>query len=159
MRYPVSAVNPHLPYDISSFSPAGVSVVSNMMIARFHRGPSALTYLWFYKQVRGHGPWDYKNQLGRQYENFGNFHYGAVGIAAGIKPEILLRGAGIAQILAGTSSPDFENYQGRDPHGDDPTDQTWIRAGIDYAQRAGFQEENLYITRNPDLFLWHMACC
>ena len=25
-----------------------------------------------------------------------------------------------------------------DPHGDDPTDQTWIRAGIDYAQRAGF---------------------
>lgn len=51
-----------------------------MMMARFHRGPSALTYAWFYQQVRGHGPWDYK-QHGRQFESFGNFHYGAVGHA------------------------------------------------------------------------------
>lgn len=109
-------------HDDSSFSPWSISVNISLVLQAGSRA-------W---------PWDYKNQLGRQYENFGNFHYGAVGIAAGIKPEILLRGAGIAQILAGTSSPDFENYQGPDPHGDDPTDQTWIRAGIDYAQRAGF---------------------
>lgn len=138
MRRPAIAVKPQPPYDISSFSPPGVSLSNNMMIARFHYGPSALTYLWFYKQVRGHGPWDYKNILGRQYENFGNFHFGAVGIAAGIQPEILSRAAGLAQILAGTSDPGFKNYQGPDSHGDDPTDQTWIRAGIDYAQRSGF---------------------
>lgn len=138
MRYAVKAVKIHPPFDISSFSPPGVSVTSNMMIARFHHGPSALTYLWFYKQVRGHGPWDYKNQLGRKYENFGNFHYGAVGVAAGIKPEVLLRGAGFAQKSAGTSSPDFIGYKGPDAYGDDPSDQTWIRAGIDYAQRSGF---------------------
>lgn len=138
MRHPVNTVTPHPPYDIASFAPSGVSVTKNMMIARFHHGPSLLTYLWFYKQVRGHGPWDYKNLLGKQYENFGNFHYGAVGIAAGIKPGILLRGAGFAQILAGTSDPAFMNYPGPDSYGDDPKDQTWIRAGIDYAQRSGF---------------------
>ncbi|WP_310793426.1 polymorphic toxin type 44 domain-containing protein [Enterobacter sp. R1(2018)] len=67
-----------------------------MMMARFHRGPSALTYIWFYYQVRNHGPWDYKNQRGRKYAAFGNFNYGAVGAAAGIPDQILLRGAGAA---------------------------------------------------------------
>jgi hypothetical protein len=38
-----------------------------MMMARFHRGPSALTYSWFYQQVRRHGPWDYK-QRGKGFE-------------------------------------------------------------------------------------------
>ena len=108
------------------------------MIARFHRGPSALTYIWFYNQVRNHGPWDYKNQSGRQYANFGNFNYGATGHAAGIADEILLRAAGVAQIFAGTSLPAFAQYPGPDAHGDDPVDQTWIRAGIDYAKRTGF---------------------
>lgn len=82
------------PYDISSFSPPGVNIINNMMLARFHRGPSALTYEWFYQQVRLHGPWDYKTRIVRQYENFGNFHYGAVGTAAGISASILLRAAG-----------------------------------------------------------------
>jgi hypothetical protein len=114
-----------------------VNIVNNMMLARFHRGPSALTYVWFYYQVRGRGPWDYK-QRGRQFEGFGNFHYGAVGHAAGIPDQILLRGAGAAQILAGTSRPEFADYPGPNSYGDDPQDQTWIRAGIDYAKRSGF---------------------
>ncbi|MBG0656388.1 hypothetical protein I4P16_13360 [Enterobacter hormaechei] len=108
-----------------------------MMMARFHRGPSALTYAWFYQQVRGHGPWDYK-QHGRQFESFGNFHYGAVGHAAGISGEVLLRGAGWAQSRAGTTVPAFGDWFGSTPYGDDPNDQYWIRAGIDYAKRTGF---------------------
>lgn len=91
MRYPTLAASPHPPFDVSSFAPLGVSIVNNMMMARFHRGPSALTYSWFYQQVRRHGPWDYK-QRGKGFESFGNFHYGAVGHAAGISDEILLRG-------------------------------------------------------------------
>lgn len=75
-------------------------------MARFHRGPSALTYAWFYQQVRGHGQWDYK-QRDRQFESFGNFHYGAVGHAAGIPDEVLLRGAGWAQSRAGTTDAAF----------------------------------------------------
>lgn len=109
-----------------------------MMMARFHRGPSALTYAWFYQQVRLHGPWDYKNQRGRQYANFGNFNYGAVGQAAGIPEEVLLRAAGWAQSRAGTSKPTYSDWHHTAPYGDDPDDQAWIRAGIDYAKRAGF---------------------
>ncbi|WP_082804073.1 polymorphic toxin type 44 domain-containing protein [Erwinia sp. ErVv1] len=137
MRYPTLAASPHPPYDVSSFAPPGVNIVNNMMMARFHRGPSALTYIWFYYQVRNHGPWDYK-QRDRKYAAFGNFNYGAVGAAAGIPDQILLRGAGAAQTLAGTSRPEFADYQGPNSYGDDPEDQTWIRAGLDYAKRSGF---------------------
>ncbi|EHF5014972.1 hypothetical protein AA621_005106, partial [Enterobacter hormaechei] len=74
-----------------------------------------------------------------EYANFGNFHYGAVGAAAGIPEGILLRGAGTAQILAGTSDPaEFAKFQNNNNYGDDSVDQLWIRAGIDYARRSGF---------------------
>ncbi|MGK3143841.1 polymorphic toxin type 44 domain-containing protein [Pantoea sp. C2G6] len=108
-----------------------------MMMARFHRGPSALTYAWFFQQVRSHGPWDYK-QRGRQFANFGNFNYGAAGHAAGISDVVLLRAAGWAQNRAGTTHPAWDDWYGSAPYGDDPDDQYWIRAGIDYAKRAGF---------------------
>ena len=59
--------------------------------------------------------------------------------AAGIPDGVLLRGAGAAQILAGTSDPvEFAKYQDAFAYGDDPVDQLWIRAGIDYARRSGF---------------------
>ncbi len=44
---------------------------------------SAFIYSWFYTQVRNRGPWDYK-KLSPVYEAFGNFNYGAAGIAAGV---------------------------------------------------------------------------
>ena len=94
MRYPVRAVSPHPPWDFSSFAPPGVDIIKNMMMARLHKGPSALTLHWFYHQVRLRGPWDYKNTINKCYENFGNFNYGATGTAAGIPAEILLRAAG-----------------------------------------------------------------
>ncbi len=136
-RHPVEGVNQHPPNDISAIIPPGISMSNHMMTARLHKGPSALTYIWFYNQVRNHGPWDYK-QLGGKYENFGNFHYGAVGTAAGISPGVLLRGAGVAQKFAGTNDPEWDSYEGPNSHWDDPKDQTWIRAGIDYAKRTGF---------------------
>lgn len=139
MRYPVSAAYCHPPYDIASFSPPGVSVRQNMMVARFHKGPSALTYRWFYHQVRLHGPWDYKHRLGKAYENFGNFNYGAAGAAAGISALVLLRAAGWAQSLSGNANPaKYGIWYHLAPYGDDPKDQTWIKAGIDYAHRSGF---------------------
>lgn len=77
------------------------------------------------------------HKLGRA--EYDNIHYGAVGAAAGIPEGILLRGAGTAQILAGTSNPvEFAKFQSDNNYGDDPVDQLWIRAGIDYARRAGF---------------------
>jgi len=77
--------------------PPGVSVDENMATA-FHKknvlkAGSAFMYSWFYTQVRNRGPWDYK-QISKEYEAFGNFHYGAVGIAAGFSEEVLFTCSG-----------------------------------------------------------------
>jgi hypothetical protein len=88
---------------------------------------------WFYNQVRNHGPWDYK-QRGEQYQDFGNFNYGATGTAAGYPPFILKRFAGWAQIEAGNPDPSFGRPWGSAPYGDDPNDQAQIDKGIDYVQ-------------------------
>ena len=86
--------------------------------------------LWFYNQVKNKGPWDYKQQ-GSQYQDFGNFNYGATG-AAGFSSGVLLRMAGRAQRQAGTSNPAWGSPWGSAPYGDDPADQQIIKQGIDY---------------------------
>ncbi len=86
---------------------------------------------WFYNHVRNKGPWDYK-QRGRQYQDFGNFNYGATGGASGIDLGALCRAAGYAQCKAGTSLPKCGSPWGGPPYGDDPSDQEQIRAGYNY---------------------------
>lgn len=84
--------------------PPGVSVDANIKeaaIARFHLKGSS----WFYEKVRNGGEWDYK-QRGSNYQNFGNFNYGATGAAFGFSEDMLLRMAGWAQVRAGTSRSD-----------------------------------------------------
>lgn len=64
-------------------------------------------YAWFYNQVKTGGPWDYKklstysyragNEVKVEYEDFGNFHFGMTGAAAGFSLNQLLRLAGRAQ--------------------------------------------------------------
>lgn len=79
-------------------SPSGVDIDWNIAKTEVMGG----AVLWFYNQVRNRGPWDYK-QLGSQYQDFGNFNFGATGAALGIPDQILLRGAGWAEEQAGTS--------------------------------------------------------
>jgi type VI secretion system secreted protein VgrG len=103
------------------------------------RGPE-----WFRDQVKKTGPWDYK-QLGSQYEDFGNFHYGATGAAYGFSEDFLLRMVGRGQIQDGTSDPSWGEAPSSDltaylglgtaPFGDDPKDQFWIKQGILYYQQ------------------------
>jgi hypothetical protein len=100
-----------------------------MCTAELHRGRGALD--WFYNQVRLRGPWDFK-QLGGQYADFGNFHYGATGKALGISDSILLRAAGWAHERGGNYDPAFGHWWWLAPYGDDPNDQTMIKAGINY---------------------------
>jgi hypothetical protein len=88
-------------------------------------------------------PWDYK-VLGPQYENFGNWHYGYMGAAAGIPDEVLFRAAGYVQrsnsewfgqkpsllgVLRGTGGSGY--------FGDDPKDSYWIRQGINAYRNSG----------------------
>lgn len=139
MRYITVPVHPTPPaFPDSLRIPSGVSIANNMMLARLHHGPSALTYEWFYQQVRLNGPWDYKNRIAREYADFGNFNYGATGTAAGIPEQILLRAAGWAQSRSGNGKSEDNTWFGSSPFGDDPDDQAWIKAGIDYAKRTGF---------------------
>lgn len=98
---------------------------------------NAIVYGVFYTKVRNGGEWDYK-QRGRQFEEIGNFNYGATGTAAGIPEQILLRAAGAAQNQAGTSEADFGKWWKETPYGDDRVDQVWIKAGIEYANSKGY---------------------
>lgn len=96
-----------------------------------------LTYYWFYQKVRNRGDWDYK-QKDLSLADFGNFNYGATGLATGIPERILLMGAGFAQGKAATSEPGWGQWHGSPPYGDDPNDQFWIKQGIEYAKQFGY---------------------
>jgi hypothetical protein len=99
-------------------------------------GPGGLW--WFYKQVKTKGNWDYK-QSGYEYEDFGNFHFGAVGRALGFSDQVLLRGAGAYQVYENKSEPEWGNPLGSSPYGDDPRDQEMIRRGSEYYQSEYMQ--------------------
>ncbi|MBV8041505.1 polymorphic toxin type 44 domain-containing protein [Pluralibacter sp.] len=120
----------------------GISLVlDHMRIARAHGMPrnmaTLLTYAWFYFKVKNRGPWDYK-QYHPELENFGNFHYGAIGYTAGIPADILQMDGGFAQEHAGTSKPEWGHWYQDPPYGDDPIYQFWIKQGIDYARKIGY---------------------
>jgi RHS repeat-associated protein len=87
---------------------------------------------WFYEQVRNKGPWDYKQNKAGDYQEFGNFNYGATGAALGLELDFLLRGAGWAQSRAGTSRLEWGEWYQRPPYGDDPKDQEQIKRGYNY---------------------------
>lgn len=87
-------------------------------------------HLWFALQVQPKGRWDFK-QYHRKYENFGNFFYGYVGLAAGMSKEKLLRMAGVVQVWKGTSNEEWGKPGNDPPYGDDPIDQYWIKRGIE----------------------------
>lgn len=121
--------------------PGSIVIMNNMREAR-QKGYSrnmatAFTYYWFYEKVRRGGPWDYK-QFNPYFQNFGNFNFGAAGTAAGIPAEMLLMGAGWAQGRAGTSKPEWGKWYQKPPYGDDPTDQRYIKEGIEYAMQHGY---------------------
>lgn len=123
-------------------APSGVSLDLNLLESKaqkeyFSTGGTGFLFSWFYSKVRNSGDWDYKKGQS-QYESFGNFHYGAVGTAAGFSEAVLLRAAGAAQSLAGTSTEEFGRWWAEAPYGDDPVDQVWIKAGIDYAKSKGY---------------------
>jgi len=109
-------------------APSGVDINKNIQNAesKYQTDPH-----WFYNQVRNGGLWDYK-QYGSQYEDFGNFNYGATGYAFGFKETFLYRMAGWAQQRAGTSKKEWGSPWGKSPYGDDPRDQAMIGKGIEY---------------------------
>jgi hypothetical protein len=124
-------------------APAGVDIDVNIAQASSHRD-DILGDIWFYNQVRNHGPWDYKQQARacgvdyvNPYEDFGNFNYGATGAAMGYGDQFLLRMAGWANTRADPARTGLGSWYGRAPYGDDAKDQAMIRAGIMYYYQHG----------------------
>jgi hypothetical protein len=121
--------------------PPGVSVDQNIQDAQsafsggiMNPAESLIHLAWWVNKVREGGAWDYKGQ-GTQYQDFGNFNYGATGKAIGIPDGVLLRAAGVVQELQNTSRSSFGNPLGGPPYGDDPVDQKYIRDGIEYYEK------------------------
>ena len=112
----------------------------------------------FKQAVEDHGIWDYKRNLNYIYgvaatfdktystygirtefvfkgysmtaEDFGNFHYGVVGLANGnFAKAMLFAAAGYVQIRDGNSRPEWQNTT---YWGDDPNDHYWIQQGFNY---------------------------
>jgi hypothetical protein len=68
-------------------APPGVDINRNIDLARRNH----LNPFWppiFYYLVRPTGRWDFKHHFGSQYQDFGNFHYGAT--AAPVFPESII---------------------------------------------------------------------
>lgn len=102
-------------------SPPGVSVFDNMDYARGIGWPE------FLANVQNKGAWDYKRQ-GRQYENFGNFNFGATGWALGVPDNAAERAAGYYQEYRGAGGGTSHFYAGA-PYGDQFTDNQQIQLG------------------------------
>ncbi|MFN4834001.1 MAG: polymorphic toxin type 44 domain-containing protein [Pseudanabaena sp.] len=130
--------------------PPGVRIDDNIRIAIQNNSP-VWNPFWFRDKVKNGGVWDYK-QLNRAYEDFGNFNYGATGRAFGFSDITLLQEAGIAQVQAGTSRPEWGNPgtrlnpfdPGIPPYGDDPNDQYWIKEGIRYYDEVYARNEGSF---------------
>ena len=123
-----------------------------------HPGPGTFAkYAWFYNKVRTGGDWDYKKLSTystrmpngvekRQFEDFGNFHYGAIGAAAGFSEGQLLRMAGRVhtdpRTAQGKRAGPMDALLGRggtEHYGDDPEDQKMIKQGMEYFRRGCYK--------------------
>lgn len=108
--------------------------------------------LLFYNLVRNGAPYDLKNQPGWQSPLFiydgnvvrndvpGNINYGYLGKVFDFPDWLLRLGAGGAQILAGTSKPEWLNL---DNFGDDPEDTKRIYQGIDIYNRRNLWKREI----------------
>lgn len=97
-------------------------------------------YWIFYNYVKTEGIWDYKDEYkNKEYEDFGNFHYGVVGTAAGISKQILLRCAGFANQKDNKNNvpKEWGNWYDtkESSYGDDPKDQAQIKTGIKWYEK------------------------
>ena len=158
--------------DRNGYAPDSANLAANIAEAAAMKDkPLCQKLKWFYNKVNYGEAWDYKSirQSNRRYnndkgynpdfENFGNWHYGVVGAAAGFSPAVLTNAAGLAQIKNGSSKLEYYQQNTSTCHAecqpwvrpfvpdnwDDPNDQYWIRKGI-----RDFRNNNTNILRGSD---------
>jgi hypothetical protein len=96
-------------------------------------------YSWWYGLVsQWNGPWDYKNYGGQshqEWDDFGNFNYGATGCALGIPLNLLLRGAGYAKSKRLKDDP-FGSPWGGYPYGNQPEKQKQVIDDYNFCKKC-----------------------
>jgi|GEM_PF-1976622 len=167
-------------FGFTGIIPENVSLQANIdkVIAYKQSHTAEETLEWFRSQVAPGQPWDFKSldaetrppNTSSVYEDFGNFHYGIVGTALGVSPDLLKSLAGGAQLTSdinvltslqtylgsidGINAPlkltTLIDYAGGaftslfgNNYGwlDNSGDQTQIDAGIYAANNAGYQSD------------------
>ncbi len=94
-------------------------------------GKIVAPFVWFRDVCCWSSPWNY-NAIGREYDDFGTFDYGATGVALGIPNNVLLGAAGIAKNLNYWSKGQSNPYLDQ-PLWNDPQKMDMIVQGINYA--------------------------
>jgi len=80
---------------------------------------------WFWQQDWTGAAWDYKTSVGGQFDDAGNFNFGATGAALGFSDSMLLHGADLFKR--------FRNLKkGKSPNANEPDKNRMIQLGIDY---------------------------
>jgi len=109
-------------------SPPGVSLNNNLAVF----GGSSIGDLSmdnFAKNLmRRGGPWDYRTNLGQQYDDFGNFNFGAISAEMGLPYYITQNLAGLYQGSSSRNGVPLLSW----PYGDDLAGALQIQAGYDY---------------------------
>ena len=113
--------------------PLGACVADNIDIAKDYPAWNPGSLAGLYDNVKNHGPWDYKRH-GSQYEDFGNFNFGAVTAAMGVSAYTAQNGAGIYQQWKGAAAAGSGTPLLRWPYGDDLKDAAEIERGRQYAK-------------------------
>jgi RHS repeat-associated protein len=79
--------------------------------------------------MRRRGDWDYRTNQGQQYDDFGNFNYGAIAATMGLPYYVTQNLAGLYQGNSPGSGTPLNIW----PYGDDVAGALQIQAGYDYA--------------------------
>lgn len=139
--------------------PPDINIDANITKARESFNP-----YWFIEMVKPKGLWDYKRR-NPEYEDFGNFNFGATAKAFGFQEKWALQAAGIVQIYQHKARADFldakytqalldfkEAFKGP-PYGDEKRDQEMIRLGFRYYDDVYMSKYGWKSTTKEDLLI------
>ena len=152
-------IDPNVPPLKIPAHPSGPDIDANIKKARESFNP-----YWFVKMVMPERGWDYKRKS-PEYEDFGNFNFGATAKAFGFQEKWALQAAGIVQIYQHKARPDFINaeyaksladfkeaFQGA-PYGDEKKDQEMIKLGFRYYKDVYLPKYGWQSTAKEDIVI------
>lgn len=125
--------------DLPVEAPPEVDIHDDLDLAEQQRYFNADDPHWFQRQTAAGGQWD-PMRWGKPFEEFGFFHLGLVGRAAGIPAGVLLRMEGSRHAQAHGASPERGDpgngmWGGKAPFGNDPKRHASMQKGIDHYEK------------------------